>query len=205
MNADRHAGTAKHLSLAMQTEMPWKNGGGTTREICKQEDETGMLWRASIATIHSSGPFSLFPGCDRVITLIAGPPVALDFQDGETMTLERYAPQAFSCDRPVAAAIAGTSHDLNLIWRRDAVSVEHRVQTIQGETAIQLPAARWHLVVVCDGSMDVEAGGTIDTLETGEALLFDHEPAPEPLDLTLSAKQGIALTFCMTKKSIPSL
>lgn len=204
MTADEEGATVAHISLAMQTEMPWKNGGGTTREICKQEDETGVLWRASIATIHQSGPFSLFPGCDRVITLIDGPPVALDFEDGEHSTLERFIPQTFSCDRPVSAAIAGTSHDLNLIWRRDAVAVEHRVQTIQGKTALRLPPAQWHLVVVCDGTVDIDAGGPTETLMSGEALLFDRTPALAPQGPTLSADTGVALVFGIQDKRIPS-
>ena len=200
MSADSKDRTVDHISLAMQIEMPWKNDGGTTREICKQADETGVLWRASIATIHQSGPFSLFPGCDRIITLIDGPPVALDFEDGETLTLETFAPQRFSCDRPVSAAIAGTSHDLNLIWRRDAVSVAHSVHTVQGKTAIQLRPADWHLVVVCAGTVDVAAGEKTETLTTGEALSFSPTPKAQSLDLTLKAENGVALAFCVTEK-----
>ncbi|WP_161973714.1 HutD family protein [Hwanghaeella grinnelliae] len=181
--------------------MPWKNGGGSTREIWKVEDADGILWRASIATIHQSGPFSLFSGCDRIITLIDGPPVTLDFEDGETLTLETFAPRSFSCDRPVSAAIAGTSHDLNLIWRRDAVSVAHQVQAVKGETPLTLPPAHWHLVVVCDGAVGVAAGGMTETLATGEALLFGPTPKAQSLDLTFSTANGVVLTFGMTERS----
>lgn len=203
-DTDRQVTGITPIPRARQTEMPWKNGGGTTREIWKAEDSAGMLWRASIATIHQSGPFSLFEGCDRIITLIAGNPVALDFADGEHLTLEMFAPQTFSCDRPVSATIAGTSHDLNLIWRRDAAAVAHRAGTIHGSIAMALPPAHWHLIVACGGTVTVDAGGRTETLEDGAALLFGRRRDPEPLDLTLSADNGVVLAFGITEKSTPS-
>ncbi len=187
------------IPLDRQTEMPWKNGGGTTREIWKVEDAAGVLWRASIATIHQSGPFSLFEGSDRVITLIAGNPVALDFDDGEHLTLEMFTPQTFSCDRPVSATIDGTSHDLNLIWRREAVKVKHEARTLRGTTAMQLPPAHWHLIVACDGTMVVDAGGATETLKSGEALLFDRTGDAGTLDLALLSNSGVVIVFSISE------
>lgn len=192
------------IPLTRQTEMPWKNGGGTTREICKLEDAAGVLWRASIATIHASGPFSLFEGCDRIITLIAGPGVLLDFADGERVTLDMFEPQRFSCDRPVSATVTGTSHDLNLIWRRDAISVEHRVETIRGQAETALPPAHWHLIVAGDGRVDVTTAGPTTRLEAGEALLFDRQPTTAPLRLTLAADRASALVFAITERGKPA-
>lgn len=40
---------------------PWKNGGGETREIVSvPSPDAPFLWRASIATLQSDGPFSAF-------------------------------------------------------------------------------------------------------------------------------------------------
>ncbi|PPS58274.1 hypothetical protein CRX72_12315 [Pantoea sp. BRM17] len=51
----------------------WRNGGGETREIVSfPPGAADFAWRASIATLDASGPFSLFPGVDRVITLLQG-------------------------------------------------------------------------------------------------------------------------------------
>jgi environmental stress-induced protein Ves len=66
--------------------MPWKNGGGVTREIVCQPPGAGMDsfdWRVSIAHIASDGPFSAFPGIDRVITLLKGGGVHLSSADGQ--------------------------------------------------------------------------------------------------------------------------
>lgn len=188
-----------HFPLSTQVEMPWKNGGGTTREIGKHEDENGPVWRASIATIHQSGPFSLFEGCDRIITLINGPPVALDFQDGEHLVLESFVPQHFSCDRPVSATVTGTSHDLNLIWRRNAVSVSHSLAKVDGTDTVHLPVSQFHLVVACKGALIVEARGRTETLAAGEALLFGMAAPGAAMNLTLSAQAATALVFSMTE------
>lgn len=61
--------------------MPWKNGGGTTREVtsgtvhaplASMESEVGFDWRVSVADVDVGGAFSAFPGIDRVITLVEG-------------------------------------------------------------------------------------------------------------------------------------
>jgi environmental stress-induced protein Ves len=59
---------------------PWKNGGGLTREVLWQPTGASLDdfdWRVSVAQIDSDGPFSAFPGIDRVITLIDGVGVQL--------------------------------------------------------------------------------------------------------------------------------
>ena len=71
------------FALADLSASPWKNGGGSTREIVCRPPGAGMDgfdWRVSVATIARSGPFSVFTGVDRVIVLGAeglladGPP-----------------------------------------------------------------------------------------------------------------------------------
>ena len=59
---------------------PWKNGGGSTREIAcwpQGADMDSFGWRVSIATIAQAGPFSAFPGINRQIMLLAGDGVQL--------------------------------------------------------------------------------------------------------------------------------
>jgi uncharacterized protein len=48
-------------------DQPWKNGGGTTREVHRDD-----RWRLSIATITGAGEFSTFPGIDRTFTVARG-------------------------------------------------------------------------------------------------------------------------------------
>jgi len=61
----------------------WKNGGGMTREIVCQPPGAAIFdWRVSIAHISKDGPFSSYPGVDRIITLLEGGGVWLRTPDG---------------------------------------------------------------------------------------------------------------------------
>ena len=49
---------------------PWKNGGGSTRELVCWPPGAGtdaFGWRVSVARIAAAGPFSAFAGVDRQI------------------------------------------------------------------------------------------------------------------------------------------
>jgi environmental stress-induced protein Ves len=48
-------------------DQPWRNGGGTTRELHRDG-----RWRLSIATIRSPGEFSTFDGVDRSLVVARG-------------------------------------------------------------------------------------------------------------------------------------
>ena len=101
---------------------PWKNGGGTTAEILAAPEGAGFDafdWRISTARVEASGPFSLFPGADRVLTVLEGGGIALDLA-GERHALDASAPPfAFPGDVPCFGHLdAGPLLDLNVMVRR---------------------------------------------------------------------------------------
>ncbi|HNM98403.1 MAG TPA: HutD family protein, partial [Marmoricola sp.] len=51
------------------TVVPWRNGGGSTREYFKVGGDD-FDWRLSVAQIVQPGPFSAFPG---ILSLDPGP------------------------------------------------------------------------------------------------------------------------------------
>ncbi len=110
---------------------PWKNGGGTTREIACQPIGAGMDsfdWRVSIATIAAAGPFSAFPGVDRVIVLLDGAGVRL-LGGGIDHRLDTPGvPFVFSGDVALGCELLGSaSTDFNVMVRRGQVQAEVRV------------------------------------------------------------------------------
>lgn len=112
---------------------PWKNGFGSTREIACQPPGAGMDgfdWRVSIATIAAAGPFSAFPGVDRVILLLDGAGVHLQ-GDGIDHRLDTPGvPFAFSGDIALGCELlGGASTDFNVMVRRRRVQAEVRVLT----------------------------------------------------------------------------
>ena len=103
---------------------PWKNGGGSTREIACWPLGSGMdsfAWRISVATIAQAGPFSAFAGIDRQIMLLDGDGVQLVAKAAgiDHALSPRWQPFAFSGDVALdCTLLGGTSTDFNVMTRR---------------------------------------------------------------------------------------
>jgi environmental stress-induced protein Ves len=121
------------FDIASLAATPWKNGGGTTREIVCCPPGAGMDgfdWRVSIATIDRPGPFSAFAGVDRTIMLLEGVGVRLRSHDGaiDHALDVPLAPFAFSGDLALdCELLGGTSTDFNVMTRRGRLRADVRV------------------------------------------------------------------------------
>ena len=112
----------KLLKAADRTAVPWKNGGGVTRDVIVSPAGATLDnfdWRVSIAEIASDGPFSAFPGIDRQLAVLQGK-VALTIDGHPPVTLDPAAP---ALEFPGEAAVEsklidGPSMDLNVMTRR---------------------------------------------------------------------------------------
>lgn len=106
--------------------MPWKNGGGTTREIAVFPPGTGMedfLWRLSMAQVEATGPFSAFAGIDRTLAVIEGR-LALNGPDLDVTLDSTSAPLPFDACLPVEGRpLDGPVLDLNAMVRRETYAV----------------------------------------------------------------------------------
>jgi uncharacterized protein len=148
--------------------VPWKNGGGLTREILKvPPDAAAFDWRLSLATIATPGPFSAFDGYDRTLVLIRGTGIELDFGPHGRTTL-RTPGQVASFDGgwPTGCTlIDGPSTDLNLIVARARAEARTRILQVTASEIIQ--TVGWEETLVCciSGSVQIEnAGGEAATL-----------------------------------------
>jgi uncharacterized protein len=136
------------LSPADYHSMPWKNGLGVTTELLRDppDPEAGpdqFRWRLSIAEVATSGPFSLFPGCDRQLLVLDGDGFRLNFADGESVTLSSTTGfHYFSGERVVSSELVnGPTRDFNIIFNRAAIDCMAKVVALGGEaTAEQLDA-----------------------------------------------------------------
>ena len=107
------------LRAATYACMPWKNGGGSTREITRDAGEglAGFGWRLSIADIAESGDFSRFTGYQRIITVLEGAGMALRIDGQPSRPLRAFDPFAFAGDSQVACTLLdGPIRDFNLIY-----------------------------------------------------------------------------------------
>lgn len=128
-------------------------------------------WRVSIAHIASSGPFSAFPGVDRVITLLEGAGVALHSPDGAVShRLDKpLMPFAFSGDIAVQADLLGTDcHEFNVMTRRARCTA--KIQVWRGPA--HLPPKSQGLLFAGSGCWQAQT----QTLLAGEGLSWHDQP-----------------------------
>jgi uncharacterized protein len=100
---------------------PWKNGGGTTRDLLTWPADAAWNLRISVAEIAREGPFSDYSGFDRWFAVLHGTGVVL--QLGNDRWEQRLGAPPLRFDgalAPMCWLIDGQTEDLNLLVRRDA-------------------------------------------------------------------------------------
>ncbi|MFH9353722.1 HutD family protein [Kitasatospora sp. NPDC017646] len=174
-------GRIQVLRASERPATPWLNGGGVTREIAGFPAGAGLNdfdWRVSLADVASAGPFSPFPGIDRVITLVEGPGMALTVDEIEHSVDTPFRPFTFSGDATTdCRLLGGPVVDFNVMTRRGRV--EAAVDLVTDAGAVRVPPGATVLLVCLAGAATVE--GT--ELTRYDAALLDapgtHELRPD--------------------------
>ncbi|HEX6016846.1 MAG TPA: HutD family protein [Burkholderiaceae bacterium] len=101
--------------------MPWRNGGGTTRDLLAWPDPAAWRLRISVAAIERDGPFSDFIGIERWFAVLQGSGVALQLGSVRREVRRGAPPLRFDgALAPMCWLLDGPTSDLNLLVRRDA-------------------------------------------------------------------------------------
>ena len=101
--------------------VPWRNGGGRTRELLAWPRTDDWLVRVSVAEIDVDGPFSAFAGIDRCFAVLDGAGVVLSLPHGRVRLGVQDDAFAFAGEAaPMCHLIDGPTRDLNLMVRRGA-------------------------------------------------------------------------------------
>jgi uncharacterized protein len=171
---------------------PWKNGGGITTEIAIGPEAATVHdfdWRISMAHVAADGPFSLFPGIDRTLTVLEGDGLVLRVGDAAPVLLDAAStPFAFAGDSATSATLRrGPITDLNVMTRRGRIA--HAVERIDLVAAETRPIAsgpradRVTIVYVVRGAIDVACGGRVtDRLSAGDSVVANGQQ-----EITVSA------------------
>lgn len=163
------------LSAADRVAQPWKNGGGVTREIAAFPPDSGLdsfAWRVSIAEVAQDGPFSLFPGIDRTLTVLSGEGIALDVAGRTSRLRPGETPYSFPGDQPASSTLlGGPVTDLNVMSRRGEIA-----HGVTGLSVAQTIAVEEGVLVWIKGTGRV----------TGEQSAFEMGP----LDAVKTATKG---------------
>lgn len=107
----------RHLTPRDYRRIPWTNGRGWTTEMVRVDSPDGLLWRMSMASVVEDGPFSIFCGIERNLTVISGP--GFDLVGDMNLRADPLVPVAFPGD--VALAVRGLvapCEDVNVMTAR---------------------------------------------------------------------------------------
>ncbi len=163
---------AVHLDSVAPT--PWKNGGGTTRDLLEWPPGEHWNLRISLAEIARDGPFSDYTGFERWFTVLRGAGVTL--QLGADRWEQRLGAPPLRFDgalAPMCWLLDGATSDLTLLVRRDAG---------RGTMAIAHAGHDWVSPIAWRGlftthALDLHVDGAIAAHADGAALIWSPQAA----------------------------
>ena len=154
--------------------MAWKNGGGFTEEITRDNGEglDGFGWRLSIADIEESGGFSVFAGYQRIITVLQGEGMRLTVEGEQSRPLLPFDAYAFDGQSQVSCnLLGGPIRDFNLIYAPQRYRA--RLQWFDGTSRVYSSAPTL-LLFAASGQVEVAvAGHDIQRLGVYDCLRVD--------------------------------
>lgn len=159
---DRHAQT-------------WRNGGGVTFEVARAahpQRPGEFLWRASIAEVAASGPFSSFVGYARLIAVVAGAGMVLRGLGTTDTLLRPFEVLRFDGAVPVEGLLTqGAVKDFNVIF--DPVRCRATLAFVAGSGRHVTSARTAFLVNVETSRCGWRCGADSGTLAPLDALRLD--------------------------------
>jgi len=185
------------LTRADARVVPWKNGRGTTTELALWPsgaafERADYDWRLSAARVDEAGPFSPFPGCERILTVTSGAGLLLEHgADAPRARLRRLDPYRFSGDWHTSAAlVGGPVVDFNVILRRDRARAEVSALTLgtrRAREALRSPQVFLH---ACAGTLVARLTGEEEPFELapGDSLWARGLTGGEELELAGQSK-----------------
>jgi environmental stress-induced protein Ves len=174
------------LPQSQQRLMRWKNGGGVTCEILRYPHDSSLEsfdWRISVATVQQGGAFSLFPGIDRSLAMLAGNGVALDIAGMQHQLRPGDSALQFDGALAVQASLLdGAVVDFNVMTRRACYTHTLEQLTLAEPTVLRLFSHAAVLYVIrgrCTLPRDtaLQAGDAV-WFEATETVLWSRRPVP---------------------------
>lgn len=149
------------LRVADYKSIPWKNGGGITREIFvfpPASDLDNFGWRISMATVSKDGAFSELKCVDRSLCVLQGAGVTLSIPDYPVATISQDGdPISFSGDTGADACLLdGEITDLNVMTRRGRFW--HRLDRVTFHDRLALRTTKSFRLVVAISPCQISHG-----------------------------------------------
>ncbi|WP_421187691.1 HutD family protein [Aeromonas sanarellii] len=149
-----------------QLKMPWKNRQGTTAQILISPkgaslDKLDFDYRLSSAPIKTAGPFSTFPGYQRILLPVSGAGFVLNGHPYATFEAAHFSGD----DETHCELLKKEVTDLGLIYHPERVSANVRVLNVPFPLTLTLEADKTYLCHLLSGELTV-AGQAVAINET---------------------------------------
>ena len=184
------AARAQHHVLRHDERVPgpWANGGGVTYEVLRSPPDADPFdWRISVAEVAADGPFSEFPGVDRILVLLGGAMTLVI--DGEAHVVRPLAPIAFPGEASVASVLpAGSTMDFNVMTRRGHAAAEVLMH-FDADLSLEPKPNADTVVFVASGAWWVD--GVDEALSAWDCVVVDNP-------ITLSGEGALAIVTVRT-------
>ena len=182
----------RHLRAQDARRVPWRNGRGATLELAlwpagSSFEGSDFDWRLSAAAVEEAGPFSSFPGFERLLVVTRGAGLTLEHgSDAPRARVRPLEPYRFSGDWTTTAELVdGVVQDFNVLVRRSVARAELDVLRLgepHARAALSAGQACAHLL---RGRARLRLRGEEEVLEltAGESLRIDELRGGEELEL----------------------
>jgi environmental stress-induced protein Ves len=183
------------IRLADCMVQPWKNGKGETREIAVDASQP-YLWRLSRAVLEGSGPFSPYPGYQRILVLLGGSDAKLHHEGRKSRLLPPMVAAPFSGDWETRIETQGKAEDFNVFTLSGKAKGGCYPAYLRMGEEVQLPiAGQEHFVHCVEGGLELlesNTGGKF-RLEPGDTFRLTRQGEKEFLNLRM---QGLTPKAC---------
>lgn len=185
---------------------PWKNGRGMTRDIHIHPEGSalekgGFLWRLSSADVTEDGPFSPFPGFDRVLFLLSGEGLDLELRDMKVSLAAPFSSIRFKGEDDVTCTLpGGPSVDFNIFTSRTKVSCEYRRIPLKDMNRRIFLLGTWTALFCLRGQISAEWDGGRGSLKEMDLLLLEDYPADGSI-ICKGDPEGEGLLVTLTERN----
>lgn len=186
------------LRSAGYRRMPWKNGGGVTREVAISPAGASMEtmdWRISLASVEEDGPFSIFTGVERTLCVVSG--AGIQLRVGALAPADLLVTsEPYTFDGAAAThsrLLDGPIEDLNVMSRRERF--RHSVWRLEVNETSAIATIAQVLLIYCQrGDVSLLSDTVSEHLNCDDSAIFD-QPTDAIIVATTQTSEIIVAEF----------
>ena len=147
---------ARYFPRTAYTAMPWRNGAGITHEIAREPAHgESFAWRLSLASLQASGPFSVYPGYQRCVALVAGRGFRLHVAGAGTRLLTARGEHALFAGAADTRCelLDGPCTDLSLMVHEPGTIAGVTRLLVSSAQSLEVPAGKEQVLFVLHGAI----------------------------------------------------